>query len=273
MQRLGPAILISVFVLTLTAFAPPSPHVAAQAPAASGPAPTTVDISEVGSLELVDPGHDDVSPLAESIWSDLRVDLQAPAGFSSIYRVPGRDDLFMRASGGVFAVFPRSDYGYNAEEGVFPLIPPDTVFHLSPVTLADLANQTSTSAKAALPFNDMAALNDRIDMRLAPTPATPADRLHTGPLDPRIDLSAARAVGSAGSVSAPPNDDTAPTVPARAPRSDNWSNERPWRDPEAEPFAGSQSPAVGPAIVRDPDYRARRLRFLMRQAADSSVAY
>lgn len=288
MQRLGPASVAVVFALAVAGFASPWPNATAQsaagvsAPSAASTraASPVTDFSEVGGLQLVDPGHSDVSPLAESIWRDLRLDLRAPSGFQSIYQVPGRDDLFMRASGGVFAVFPRSDYGYSEDEGVFPLIPPDTVFYLSPESLRDLADDQPSSAGApALRTGYEPALDTRIETRIDPHAVTAADRLGAGPIDPRIDFAAPRSAPFAplAAVRATNGQTTKTSFPAAPPRdsrSDAWPTERPWRDPDVErgPSTDRRDRFDGPALVSDPDYRARRLRFLMRQAAEASLA-
>lgn len=75
----------------------------------------------------VDEGVGDVDSLA----ADLRVqplDLRTPLGFERVYRVPGRDDLYMRVSGGLVAVFPRSEY-VPGPGGLWPVIPAGTRFY------------------------------------------------------------------------------------------------------------------------------------------------
>lgn len=75
----------------------------------------------------VEEGIGDVDSLA----ADLRVqprDLRTPLGFERVYRVPGRDDLYMRVSGGLYAVFPRSEY-VPGPGGMWPVIPAGTRFY------------------------------------------------------------------------------------------------------------------------------------------------
>jgi len=61
------------------------------------------------SGEPVDQGFTDVSPLGASL-REIRIDPRAVRTFDRIETVPGRDDLYMRQSGALSAVFPQSDY-------------------------------------------------------------------------------------------------------------------------------------------------------------------
>ena len=103
----------------------------------------------------VEQGLGDLGPTTMSL-RDLQLDLRAPTGFESVYEVdranpygaPGERStpMFMRMSGGVAAVFPRSVY-LQGKGGLLPQIPPDTVFYIG-----GLPKTFSTGAhKAALP--------------------------------------------------------------------------------------------------------------------------
>lgn len=82
------------------------------------------------TLERIDPSYGDVSPLGESLRDvNMRIDLRTPFGFNDVYRVPGRDDLLMRANGGMYAIFPQSVYA-PSENGVTATVPPGTVFSI-----------------------------------------------------------------------------------------------------------------------------------------------
>lgn len=81
-------------------------------------------------LQRVDPTLSDVSPLGDSLRDvNMQADLRAPTGFQHVYRVPGRDDLLMRASGGVYAIFPQSTYLPTAQ-GMAATVPPGTVYSI-----------------------------------------------------------------------------------------------------------------------------------------------
>lgn len=75
-------------------------------------------------------GREDTGPLATSSQM-LPMDLRAPTGFEHVYRAPGADGTLMRISGGLVATFPRSQYDVR-EEGIVPVIPAGTVFHIGP---------------------------------------------------------------------------------------------------------------------------------------------
>jgi hypothetical protein len=82
------------------------------------------------TLERIDPSYGDVSPLGESLRDvNMRVDLRTPFGFNDVYRVPGREDLLMRANGGMYAIFPQSVY-VPSERGMAATVPPGTVFSI-----------------------------------------------------------------------------------------------------------------------------------------------
>ncbi len=137
-------------------------------------------------LEAIDAGVEDVDPLARGGRLQAR-DLRIPIGFEHVYRVPGRDDLFMRIDSGLVAVFPRSVY-VQTQTGVTPIVPPATRFYpgglpqslLTPTRL-DAPRKSPDGIDAALtqPIAPERAgplpMNDFIDLR-AENPATSAPR-------------------------------------------------------------------------------------------------
>lgn len=86
----------------------------------------------------VQPGRADVSPLAWSLQY-VQPSLQSPSGFDRVYRLRSPSDLyaraategglFARASGGITAVFPVSQY-VQTPRGEQPVIPAGTIFVL-----------------------------------------------------------------------------------------------------------------------------------------------
>jgi hypothetical protein len=92
-------------------------------------------------LTPVDPGTADISPLAQG-RRDLRVDLRTPVGFENLYQLSPHVQLFpgqpagdagagpfVRISGGLIAVFPRSTYQATGDGRFAPTIPPGTIFY------------------------------------------------------------------------------------------------------------------------------------------------
>ncbi len=79
-------------------------------------------------FEEVDAGRDDTGGIATSLRR-LPLDLRLPAGFDRVYRVPGREDLYMRANGALYAVFPKSEYRASGR-GVVPVTPTDVVYRI-----------------------------------------------------------------------------------------------------------------------------------------------
>ncbi len=105
-------------------------------------------------LEPVDPDHGDVGPLRVSTRS-MPVDMRSPSGFDRVFRVPGStggvgamdvpEDRFARVSGGIAAVFPRSDY-VDGKKGKYALVPAGTVYYIGGINEL----QREVDAKAAM---------------------------------------------------------------------------------------------------------------------------
>ena len=85
-------------------------------------------------FRLVEQGIEDVEPAAVSLrvpWVDLR----EPLGFDEVWQglwsdpFLGEREVFMRSSGAITAVFPRSSY-VQTEEGTLVEIPAGTIFYL-----------------------------------------------------------------------------------------------------------------------------------------------
>jgi hypothetical protein len=116
-------------------------------------------------LTRVDAGVDDSDPLAQPMryrsWG-----LSEPVGFEGLWRLPVSPDdpdgqaRYVRADGGLYAVFTTSEY---AADGTLPLIPANTVFHIGPpaelrLTPAPLApDETGSEAVPAGPRIDVKA--------------------------------------------------------------------------------------------------------------------
>lgn len=80
-----------------------------------------------GGAEPVDQGFEDRGPLSTSlreIPAELRV---GGGGFGRVYRLPGLDGQYVRSSGALRAVFPRSLY-VSTRQGVIMPVPAGTVY-------------------------------------------------------------------------------------------------------------------------------------------------
>jgi hypothetical protein len=202
-------------------------------------------------LDPVEQGIDDVDPLSASL-RDLQHELRTPFGFQRVYRVPGRDDLLMRAHGGLYAVFPRSWYE-RTRRGTIVMVPPQTIFFIGQPTAAMLGPAppgTATDEDDRITSPDGAA--SRLDEDTSAMPVLSADRLGQR-LDPIVaprDASPHPTDGSIDSSSATPD------APQASPR-------RAAKQLEAMRVAAT----VAPRIIRDEGYRTHRLRELMRRAA------
>ena len=143
------------------------------------------------TLQPVEPGVGDLSPLSASSRF-LPVDLRQPTGFERVFRVPGSsrgvnslgvsdsNDRFARVSGGITAVFPRSEY-IETKKGIRPGIPVNTIFYIgdSPLSALPLptaprelsANAAPNDASLQLPTflsGPVSAVARQADMRVRP---------------------------------------------------------------------------------------------------------
>lgn len=90
--------------------------------------------------QMIDAGRADRGPLATSARR-VPIDLRVPLSFDRVYRVPGSttgvqvpgaaagEELYARISGGLTAVFPRSEY-VATKRGTAAIIPPGTIFYI-----------------------------------------------------------------------------------------------------------------------------------------------
>jgi hypothetical protein len=85
-------------------------------------------------MTRVDPGRQDTGPLATSSRV-LPMDLRMPTDFEQVYQLQARTgersraELFARRSGGITAVFPRSQY-MQAGGGILAEVPAGTTYYL-----------------------------------------------------------------------------------------------------------------------------------------------
>lgn len=92
------------------------------------------DAAQPAGAKPVAPGFGDVGPSRTSLRVE-QVDLRRPVDFQQVYTLGkvnafGSDEVFLRVSGGITAVFPRSVYVKSRGGGVGALIPPGTTFYI-----------------------------------------------------------------------------------------------------------------------------------------------
>jgi hypothetical protein len=128
-------------------------------------------------LVPIDPGTEDVSRLWEG-GRQMPVELRKPLNFEQVYRVEGDlsrlgvlgvspatgQAMYARASGGLVAIFPQSEY-VATKQGRFPVVPANTTFLLGSI-------QTSPNSPAGVRTPEMGQMNrtaasmaQRVDQR------------------------------------------------------------------------------------------------------------
>jgi hypothetical protein len=104
-------------------------------------APAVAQLPQPQPPTQVDPGVADRGPGSVGLRR-FAPDLRSPSGFDSVFEIERtnpfaplgqrRSLFFIRAEGGLTAVFPRSVYS-GATGSLIPQIPPDTVFYIGPL--------------------------------------------------------------------------------------------------------------------------------------------
>jgi hypothetical protein len=174
-----------------------------------------ISTSDPYALTPVDQGTADLGDLNTSNRL-IPIDLRQPLDFDHLYNAPDHSGRLMRVSGGLGAVFPRSEYAAGAGF-TFPLIPAGTEFFIGPMPI---------TAPASIPAGPDAISNvidGRLDLaavgmttnRLEATAPAAIKRIHAS-VSPGITLEELL-TGRA-------NDDLTPEE--RAPAPSVWSSER-----------------------------------------------
>ncbi len=206
----------------------------------------------------LDQTHQDVGPLSTSLYV-LPPLPGAPRDFEEVYRVPGRDDLLMRRSGAITAVFPRSTYVYSEREGVYATVPPGVVFQIGdpccrfamqairPALLS--ASSGDEIARRAV-ITSLAYVNSRADGRAPSSSAT---------------TSAAPSI-----IAASPEGRALPQAPAASLAPEYSESTAPDAATASAPGAPTQPPPATlppPTIVTNEAYRRARIAEILRSAA------
>lgn len=219
--------------------------------------------ASVPKLYRVDSDLDGRDPLALSLRNP-RIDMASPLNFDDLYAVEGRNDIFVRRSGAVYAVFPRSLYVKKAKGGERSVVPAGTTYSFGfPCGLLAPRENDAPSSPAAV--------TDRIELR--------EDADASGPslvprLTHRLDLSAGRPEpstssapreaawpSSAGSPSAGTHASGDATDPVRGDASGGVSSTSSTSAWQATDRATSEAM---PKFVADESYRRGRLGSLLR---------
>lgn len=233
--------------------------------AALGAGASAQSSSTSQDLQPVDPQHGDVNPLRTST-RDMRPDLRVPTGFDRVYRVPGStrgfgaggsDTLgaprFERVSGGLTAVFSRSEYITNKDDKTVPITPPGTVYYIGgvPNTYPAAAPPLRTSPLAVI--TRVSQFMDTLDDRAAP-PGNAAVRA-----DFAFDPDTAMQVTALPTPTPSPTSASPTFIPSNAPRSAPATRIDP---PEHFDVARPQG-----SMLADEAFRRDRIRALLKSAA------
>lgn len=131
-------------------------------------------------LKAVDPNVGDRGPLATS-FREASLDLRQPTNFDRVYRVPGNEERFMRASGALYAVFPRSIY-VQTRSGSIATIPDGTVFYIgAPSFLNASPSERAPSRALAMRQENLYRVENRIDSTADSLDPARGRRLHPVP--------------------------------------------------------------------------------------------
>lgn len=169
------------------------------------------------TLKPVDPGVADVDPLGTSTRI-LPKDLRQPANFDRVYEVElNGKRFFVRAHGGVYAVFPRSDY-VQTNRGAVPIVPAGTVYHLGSLTRHDTKALTADEP----PVHPAAAKPARPSRRDQAAPSTAAPSPESAAAQP---APSARRREVQRQATEPPLSDAAPPVPRAPEAASIWTSE------------------------------------------------
>jgi hypothetical protein len=128
-------------------------------------APAAAERTSV-DLEPIDQTIEDVSVLSMSL-REIEPGLRQPNDFSRVFRIPGKQDMFMRQQGGLYAVFPESVYGVDKKGKLLAVVPNDTTFYIGRPPMLDAEATPGDPPADGL-------RQGRIDLRINPNRASTA---------------------------------------------------------------------------------------------------
>ena len=127
-------------------------------------------LQPVVPMELipVEAGVEDRGVLSESLRL-LPLDMRQDQSFEQLYKIAGSDGVYVRKSGGLYAIFKNSAYK-DTRQGELPIVPPGTVYSIGQVHIA-LMQQLEMLAAPTIPENmvqpeDMLYAPNSISQRL-----------------------------------------------------------------------------------------------------------
>ena len=114
------------------------------------------DAPGIAGLVPVDQGLEDVHPLAASLRVDTAVH-QSTDDFVNVYEDPSNPGRYIRTSGAIHAVFPRSTYAVH-EGRIFATVPPGTIYYIGAPPEGDTIGAGATAIR---PVQNIHAINLR----------------------------------------------------------------------------------------------------------------
>lgn len=88
--------------------------------------------SEPVELIPVDAGFEDRGALSDSLYVE-QSNMRQDHAFEKLYKIAGSDDVYVRKSGGLSAVFRTSSY-VRTPNGEIPTVPAGTVYYIGEIT-------------------------------------------------------------------------------------------------------------------------------------------
>lgn len=214
----------------------------------------------IPTLRRVDSSLDARDPLANSLRNP-QIDLASPLDFRDLYAVEGRDDVFVRRSGAVYAVFPRSYFVREKKQEV-TRVPGGTTYSIGFPQALKIAPQRPGRARPAGHAGD-AHIDHAIDCTIDTT-AT-ATRL-----DQRVELGIDRAgVGHEGE-----ERNTLEPATKSTSSGETMTSETSEMSDAPAAVAASQTASNDalPRFIASESYRRARLGTLLQQAGATSTS-
>lgn len=243
------AALMTVSVLAAPQSAPPGTPVLQSTGANTGAGSNGQAIEPIEPwMERIIPMGRDTGLLSESLQQP-QLQLAFPLGFDSVYQVRGRKDLFVRQSGAVYGVFPKSEY-ITTKDGVYAVWPAGTSFYIG------APPESVISGGGAASRDSRAVARDRL-----------RDSAGYGPVAARQVAAVQARVSGRVQASATAEPDPLPPPPP-APPTTITQPSIPDRMSDAELAAN----AVLPRFMRDEAYRRSVLERLVADATGGDTA-
>lgn len=155
-----------------------------------GASPAVAQDASLPGFERVDQRVSDIHSLSTSL-RQLEPGLAQPSGFSDLYRMTDArgEEVYVRADGAVYAVFPRSVYASTPSGRAMAVVPPGTLFMIGepPAAGAPPRVQALGRVTPSMPGPlDAGRIAGRLETRVdggreAPAPRPAIDTMRTVP--------------------------------------------------------------------------------------------